>query len=64
MQTTQQNLDALFTVLVSSYTAELATLPMKKNTRETLVDGFKDGARQGIYHVVKMLEVEVIKGGE
>lgn len=45
--------------IVDSYKKQLEALPMKKQTREILVDGFVDGARAGIHHVVEMLGVTV-----
>lgn len=59
METTRAILVNLQQMLVERYTAELAKLPMKKNVRETLIDGFTDGARQGIHHAVEMLGVKV-----
>lgn len=59
METTKQILIDLQKMLVDDYKKQLEALPMKKNVRETLADGFQDGARLGIHHVVQMLGVEV-----
>lgn len=59
METTRAILIQLNKQLVESYSAQLAKLPMKKNVRETLIDGYQDGVRAGIHHVVEMLGVEV-----
>lgn len=59
METTKAILAALQQTLVDGYAKQLAALPMKKNVRETLLDGFKDGVRQGVHHTVEMLGVVV-----
>ena len=59
METTRGLLTDLIKTLVDSYKAELGALPMTKKTRETLIDGYTDGARAGVHHAVKMLGVEV-----
>lgn len=57
--TTKTNLNALIKALVDGFESELKALPMKKQVRECLTDGFKQGVRSGVHHAVKMLEVEV-----
>lgn len=59
METTREMLVQLVNALTDNYRAQLERLPMKKTVRETLVDGFRDGAREGAFHVCKMLEVTV-----
>lgn len=59
METTAAILERLIQTIVEQYESELNRLPMKKNTRECLIDGFKSGFRQGVYHTVKMLDVKV-----
>jgi hypothetical protein len=59
METTNEILVALYKTLCDQYAEQLAALPMKKATRDTLIDGFKDGARMGIRHAVQMLGVEI-----
>lgn len=59
METTKELLAQLQGRLVDKYSEQLATLPMKKNTRECLTDGFRDGCRSGIHHVCEMLGVTV-----
>jgi len=59
METSRALLVELQKTLVDQYAAQLARLPMKKSVRETLVDGFQDGAREGIKHAVAMLGVTV-----
>lgn len=59
METTKAILAELQKTLCDQFAAELGKLPMKKSVRELLIDGYKDGCRQGIHHAVKMLGVEV-----
>lgn len=59
METTREILITLQKTLVDNYKAQLERMPMKKNVRETLIDGFVDGVRAGIHHTVTMLGVEV-----
>jgi hypothetical protein len=59
METTKVLLQQLQQRLVAEYLAELQKFPMNKNTRETLVDGFRDGCRSGIHHAVQMFEIQV-----
>lgn len=57
--TTKSILSALIEALVKNYSDQLATLPIKKTARETLIDGYTDGVRHGVLQTVKMLEIEV-----
>lgn len=60
METTREILTKLHANLVEQYRAELERMPMKKSVRDTLIDGFADGARSGIHHTVEMLGVKVL----
>lgn len=57
--TTKENLVALVQTLTDLYAQQLTRLPMKKATREILVDGFRDGARTAAWKLCEMLEVKV-----
>jgi hypothetical protein len=59
MQTTKAVLAELHKVLCEQYEKQLGALPIKPATRGALLDGFKDGAREGMRHVCEMLGVEV-----
>ena len=49
---TKEEQNSLITVLVSRYEEQLKALPFKKNVRETLLDGFRDGVRTGVQAVL------------
>lgn len=59
METTRALVTQLVTTLCSQYAEQLTALPMKKNVRETLVDGFRDGCRSGANHALAMVGVEI-----
>lgn len=59
--TTHKNLNELRDILVKQYTDMINAMPMKKNVRECLIDGYRQGVGEGITHTVKMLGVEVVK---
>jgi hypothetical protein len=55
METTR----TLLVELVRALTAQLEQMPMQKRTREVLVDGFRDGAREGTRNLCAMLDVTI-----
>lgn len=61
MVTTREVLVELINVLHANYAKQLEALPMKKATREILIDGFRDGAREGVFSAIKMLGVEIVE---
>jgi hypothetical protein len=63
METTKEILNELAKTLGDQYAETLTALPMKKQVRECLIDGFRQGVREGVKHTVAMLGVEV-KGGK
>jgi histone H3/H4 len=59
METTREIINELHKVLCEQYEKQLEVLPVKRMTREILIDGFKDGAWTGIKHVLEMLDVKI-----
>jgi len=54
-------LNTLTKRLKQEYTDELSKLSFKPKVRETLIDGFSDGVRNGIQHTVRMLGVTILE---
>jgi hypothetical protein len=59
METTRTLLVELVRTLTAQYAAQLEQMPMQKRTREVLVDGFRDGAREGTRNLCAMLDVTI-----
>ena len=59
METTSQLMNELSKVLGDRYVEELKNFPFKKNVRECLIDGYRQGVGDGIRHAVQMLGVTV-----
>lgn len=59
MKTTAKLLADLIKALGDQYVEAIGGMPMKKNTRECLIDGYRSGIAAGVHHTVKMLGVEV-----
>lgn len=59
MQTSRELVVHLVEALVTQYTEQLRPLPFKKGIREALIDGFRDGAREGAKHALQMVGVEI-----
>jgi hypothetical protein len=55
VETTRALVIELQQALVAQYAVELKALPIAPKTRDLLIDGFRDGAREGIRHAVEML---------
>jgi len=61
VETTRTLLNTLTKRLKQEYTDELSKLSFKPKVRETLIDGFSDGVRNGIQHTVRMLGVTILE---
>jgi len=61
VETTRTLLNTLTKKLKQEYIDELSKLPFKPKVRETLIDGFSDGVRNGIQHTVRMLGVTILE---
>lgn len=59
MVTTRGILNKLHDEIFAEYKRQLAALPIKKGTRECLIDGFSGGLRAGIHHTCAMLDVKI-----
>lgn len=59
METTGAILKELMQKVKEQYAVELDALPMKSSVREVMKDGFADGLRSGVHHMIKLLGVTV-----